>query len=144
MPIKNYYQILELREDASDEDIRQAFRAKIRTCHPEIDDSESAKEQFQDTIEAFDVLSNKTKRKAFDEVLANEKMGIPVTYEQVEFEQWEEQAEERSKKYREFPLEELLMLEIFAETGVIDGLLNVMGDIIDSAGDALDGLSDLF
>ena len=144
MAFKNYYDILKLPTTASEEDVKRAFRKEAKTCHPDIDKSEGATERFQDVVEAFDVLSHKGRRKAFDEILENQKRGIPVEFEEVQFDEWEERSERRSRKYREFPLEELLMLEIFAETGVIEGLLNGMGDIIDSAGDALDGLADLF
>lgn len=68
----DYYQILGVEEGASATDIKKAHRRLARTYHPDRnpDDSE-AEERFKQIQEAYDVLSDEEKRKAYDDARRN-------------------------------------------------------------------------
>lgn len=63
----DYYKILEIAEDASDEQIKQAYRKLAKKYHPDSNPgNESAALKFQEITEAYNVLSDVSKRKAYD------------------------------------------------------------------------------
>ncbi|KAI8081439.1 DnaJ domain-containing protein [Halteromyces radiatus] len=66
---RDYYAILGVSKDASDDDIKKAYRKQALKWHPDRnkDNSEKAKEKFQEVGEAFEVLSDKNKRAIFDQ-----------------------------------------------------------------------------
>ncbi len=66
--MKDYYKTLGVPEDASDEDIRKAFRKLAFQYHPDknIGHEKEAEEKFKDINEAYGVLSDKAKRQQYD------------------------------------------------------------------------------
>lgn len=64
----NYYEVLELPRNSSDEDIKKAYRRLAMKWHPDKnpDKLEEATKKFHDIGEAYDVLSDKQKRAIFD------------------------------------------------------------------------------
>ena len=74
MPVefKDYYQSLGVSRDASQDDIRKAFRKLAREYHPDVaKDKKGAEEKFKEINEAYEVLSDPTKRKKYDTLGAN-------------------------------------------------------------------------
>src|SRR6516164_6099337 len=68
-PKKDYYGILGLKKNASQEDIRKAFRKLARKHHPDVNPGDKkAEERFKDISEANDVLSDPKKRKIYDQI----------------------------------------------------------------------------
>lgn len=63
---KNYYEILGLTKSASEEDIRKAYRKMALKFHPDKNKEADAEEKFKAIAEAYEVLSDKQKRDAFD------------------------------------------------------------------------------
>lgn len=63
---KDLYEILGVNRDASESEIKKAFRSKARKLHPDVNSSEGAEEQFKELNEAYDVLSDSSKRQAYD------------------------------------------------------------------------------
>lgn len=146
METKNYYQILEIERNAPLSEIRKAFRKKINLSHPDNNAAEDARVRFDEAVEAFDVLSNTERKKIYDDYLASRENSeiAELEMEPIEMEEWKETSKRRSEKYAGIGIEELLILEFIGGTAVVDGLLDSTGSIIESVGDALDGLSELF
>ncbi|MFX0074562.1 MAG: DnaJ domain-containing protein [Candidatus Hermodarchaeota archaeon] len=65
---KNYYEILEVEKDASEEEIKLAYRRLAKKFHPDLNQSDpNAKEKFIKLHEAYDILSDPQKRKIYDQ-----------------------------------------------------------------------------
>ena len=65
---KDYYKILEVPEDASDDVIKKSFRKLAKKYHPDTNGgNQQAAERFQEINEAYSVLGDEAKRKAYDE-----------------------------------------------------------------------------
>lgn len=69
MPVKDYHKILGVREDASDAEIKKAFRALAKQYHPDTNPgNKQAEEKFKEINEAYEVLSNKQKRAQYEQL----------------------------------------------------------------------------
>src|SRR4030043_532625 len=67
MAAKNYYDILGVKKDATDKDIKQAYRRLARKFHPDVNPGDkSAEATFKEINAAFEVLSDKEKRGKYD------------------------------------------------------------------------------
>jgi curved DNA-binding protein len=65
--LHNYYEILGVPRDASSEEIKKTFRRLARLYHPDVNPgNKGAEEKFKDINEAYDILSDETKRAEFD------------------------------------------------------------------------------
>ena len=66
---KDYYGILGVKKNATQEEIRKAFRKLARKHHPDVNPGDKkAEEKFKDLSEANDVLSDPKKRKIYDQL----------------------------------------------------------------------------
>jgi molecular chaperone DnaJ len=63
---RDYYEILGVPRDASDEEIKRAFRRAAQRHHPDIDTSDGAEQRFKELNEAYRVLSDRQRRSAYD------------------------------------------------------------------------------
>jgi molecular chaperone DnaJ len=63
---RDYYDILGVPRDASDEDIKRAFRRAAQKHHPDVDTSDGAEQRFKELNEAYRVLSDRQRRSAYD------------------------------------------------------------------------------
>lgn len=65
---KNLYGVLGLSREASQDDIRRAYRKLVREHHPDTNpDDPSAEERFKEIQQAYEVLSNTEKRREYDQ-----------------------------------------------------------------------------
>ena len=64
---KDYYDVLGVSKDASDAEIKSAFRKLAKKYHPDLNkDDPSAAEKFKEAQEAYEVLSDEQKRSQYD------------------------------------------------------------------------------
>lgn len=75
--MKNYYEILGVSKDASQEEIKKAFRELALKYHPDRNpEDSSAEEKFKEINEAYQVLGDVQKRKRYDELLEGRGRGF--------------------------------------------------------------------
>jgi curved DNA-binding protein len=75
MEYKDYYSVLGVNRNASDDEIKQAYRKLARKYHPDVSKEDNAKEKFQNVQEAYEVLKDPKKRAAYNELGSNWKQG---------------------------------------------------------------------
>ena len=65
--MKDYYEVLGLKENASKEEIKKAFHTLAKKYHPDINKGDrSAEEKFKDISEAYEVLGNEANKTKYD------------------------------------------------------------------------------
>jgi len=65
---KNFYDILGVNHNASQQEIKRAYRQLARKYHPDVNPGDnSAEAKFKEINEAYEVLSDKENRKKYDQ-----------------------------------------------------------------------------
>ncbi len=67
MSEKDYYKILGISKNASQDEIKKAFRQLARKYHPDVNKDADAEDKFKEINEAFQVLGNPEKRAQYDQ-----------------------------------------------------------------------------
>lgn len=67
MSTKDFYSILGVSRSASEQEIKKAYRRLARKYHPDVSKEPDAEQRFKEIGEAYEVLSNKQKRAAYDQ-----------------------------------------------------------------------------
>lgn len=75
MEYKDYYKILGVERNASDEDIKKSYRRLARKYHPDVSKESDAEKRFKEVGEAYEVLKDPQKRESYDQLGANWKAG---------------------------------------------------------------------
>jgi DnaJ-class molecular chaperone len=76
MEFRDYYKALGVERTASDAEIKTAFRKLARKYHPDVNpNKKEAEQRFKEINEAYQVLSDPTKRKKYDELGADWERG---------------------------------------------------------------------
>ena len=75
MEYKDYYKIMGLKRDATQDEIKLAHRKLARKYHPDVSKEPNAEAMFKETAEAYEVLKDPEKRAAYDRLDPNMKSG---------------------------------------------------------------------
>jgi curved DNA-binding protein len=75
MEFKDYYKIMGLERDASPDEIKRAYRRLARKYHPDVSKEADAEKHFKEVQEAYTVLKDPEKRRAYDQVGKHWKVG---------------------------------------------------------------------
>lgn len=67
MDKKDYYEVLGIAKGASTKEIKSAYRKLVKEFHPDHNQSADAEKKFKEVQEAYEVLSDDSKRKAYDQ-----------------------------------------------------------------------------
>src|SRR5438552_15632832 len=67
MAKRDYYTTLGVNRDASDEDIKKAYRKLAMKHHPDRNPDKGSEEKFKEAKEAYEVLTDARKRQAYDQ-----------------------------------------------------------------------------
>lgn len=68
MEFKDYYKVLGVATDADLKTIKTAYRKLARKYHPDVSDEHDAEKRFKEVAEAYEVLSDETKRAEYEQL----------------------------------------------------------------------------
>lgn len=82
MEFKDYYKIMGIGRDATQDEIKRTYRKLARKYHPDVSTDANAEARFKEVGEAYEVLKDPEKRAAFDRLLdggyhAGENFSVP-------------------------------------------------------------------
>src|SRR5881398_461679 len=66
MAKQDYYELLGVSREATDGEIKKAFRGLARELHPDVSDAPDAEQRFREVAEAYEVLSKTETRELYD------------------------------------------------------------------------------
>ncbi len=74
--MENLYDVLGVRQDATETELKRAFRALSKKYHPDVNPGDrKAEEKFREVSEAYSLLQDSHKRAEYDKKLKEEKEG---------------------------------------------------------------------
>src|SRR5918998_1391339 len=79
MDYKDYYKILGIAREASQDEIKRVYRRLARKYHPDVSKEANAEERFKEVQEAYEVLKDPEKRAAYDQLGSNWRQGQQFT-----------------------------------------------------------------
>ncbi|HHH39430.1 MAG TPA: J domain-containing protein, partial [Sedimenticola sp.] len=68
MEFKDYYKVMGLQRDATQDEIKRAYRKLARKYHPDVSKEPDAEARFKEIGEAYEVLKDPEKRAAYDQL----------------------------------------------------------------------------
>merc|ERR1711971_420223 len=109
----NFYTVLEIKKDASLSQVKNAYFEKSKELHPDKNDTEEAKRNYKDVREAYDILGDRRKRRAYDKMLFRQDFQENVEKESENYSnftggtRWENKGFGNAKFYRRSRVDDL-------------------------------------
>jgi molecular chaperone DnaJ len=123
---KDYYDILGVKRDATENDVKKAYRKLARKWHPDINPgNKKAEEKFKEISAAYDVLGDKDKRRLYDEF---GKEGLGPGFDAEAARRYKE-----AQQYQQGPWDEYTRGYGWEDTGQYQSYEDLFGDILGKA-----------
>lgn len=74
--MKNYYEVLEVDKNASEEVIEKAYKTLAKKYHPDLQNNSDCQDKMRQINEAYEILSNDFKRREYDEKIKRQSVSI--------------------------------------------------------------------
>jgi len=123
MNLWDYYRVLGLRQGASDDEIRKAYRKKAMECHPDRNHSPDAQDKFIRITEAYEYLTSHPHGRNISQEEVQRNYQAWVDYRRAE-------ARKRAEAYARASYAEFRKSRIYKSTTVIDGTMVFLGLIL--------------
>lgn len=120
MNLWDYYRILGIRQGASDDEIRKAYRKKVMEYHPDRNHSDGAHEVFIRITEAYEYLTSHTGSRNITAEEAARNYQAWVDYRRAE-------ARKRAEEYAKSSYSAFKKSPLYQSTSVIDGTMVFLG-----------------
>jgi hypothetical protein len=101
----NFYQILEINQSASEDEVKRAFRRLARLYHPDINSDPEAPDRFRLVYMAYDILHDRKKRQLYDELQVLKEAEERFNHE-ADVRAWQRHAARSANTYAEMSYEE--------------------------------------
>jgi uncharacterized protein YecT (DUF1311 family) len=120
MNLWDYYNVLGVRQGASDDEIRKAYRSKAMEYHPDRNHSEGAQEKFIRITEAYEYLTSHPHGRNITEEEIRKNYQAWIDYRQAE-------ARKRAEAYSRTTYAAFKKTPLYQSTSVIDGTMVFLG-----------------
>ncbi len=120
MNLWDYYRVLGLRQGASDDEIKKAYRRKAMEFHPDRNQSPDAQEIFIKITEAYEYLTTHPHGRNISEEEVKRNYQAWVDYRQAE-------ARKRAEAYARATYAEFRKSQVYKSTTIIDGTMVFLG-----------------
>ena len=120
MNLWDYYRVLGLRQGASDDEIKKAYRRKAMEFHPDRNQSPDAQEIFIRITEAYEYLTTHPHGRNISEEEVKRNYQAWVDYRQAE-------ARKRAEAYARATYAECRKSQVYKSTTIIDGTMVFLG-----------------
>lgn len=125
MNLWDYYRVLGLQQNASDDDIRKAYRRKAMQYHPDRNNSSDSQEMFIRINEAYEYLISHPYRRNITEEEVKRNYQAWIDYRRAE-------ARRRAEAYARASFNEFKKSPLYQEARVIDGTMVFLGLLLAS------------
>ncbi|HPV26449.1 MAG TPA: DnaJ domain-containing protein [Bacteroidales bacterium] len=123
MNLQDYYRILGIKQNATDDEIKKAYRRKAMEYHPDRNSSPDSQEMFIRVTEAYEYLMSHPYRRNIteEEIMRNYQAWIDYR---------REEARRRAEAYAKASYAEFRKSPVYRSTTVIDGTIVLLGLIL--------------
>jgi len=122
----DYYKILEVGNDASDAEIKDAYRKKVKQYHPSLNNEPGAIDKFKEVNEAYEILIHRNTRELYEEDYKS--WHNPEEYPVYRF--WIEAAHARANEHAQMTFHDFIKTKFYKNTKTWNYSVFLMGLIL--------------
>ena len=124
--LPDYYKILEIGNDASDMEIKRAYRQKVRATHPDVNKSPEAMDKFMLINEAYEILIHHNTRELYEEDFQS--WHNPEEYPIYKF--WMDAARSRAREHAKLNWNEFATTKFYKGTRTVNYVVFIVGIVL--------------